>query len=73
MDEDKTEVVLFSMRQKMEKLKENDTAEIKIGSQKIKAISISKKPWLLHGISTLISNTHSKSLWHSTLHCGKDL
>ena len=32
---DKTEVALFGTRQQMEKLKENDTFEIKIGNEKI--------------------------------------
>ena len=36
LNDDKTGVVLFSTRQKMEKLQENDTFEIKIGNEKIK-------------------------------------
>ena len=36
LNDDKTEVVLFGTRQQMEKLKENDGFEIKIGNEKIK-------------------------------------
>ena len=36
LNDDKTEVVLFGTRQQMEKLKESDIFEIKIGNEKIK-------------------------------------
>ena len=36
LNDDKTEVVLFGTRQQMEKLKESDIFEIKIGNKKIK-------------------------------------
>ena len=36
LNDDKAEVVLFGTRQQMEKLKENDTFEIKIGNEKIR-------------------------------------
>ena len=36
LNDDKTEVFLFGTRKQMEKLKENDTFETKIGNEKIK-------------------------------------
>ena len=39
LNDDKTEVVLFSTRYQLEKLEENNTFEIKIGSEVIKSAS----------------------------------
>ena len=68
LNDDKTEVALFGTRQQMEKLKENDTFEIKIGSEIIKQ-SPSARNLGFYMESQLKSQTHiTKSVaQHSAL------
>ena len=42
VDNDETEVVLLGTRQQMEKLKENDIFEIKIGNGKVKPFPLTR-------------------------------
>ena len=57
LNDDKTEVVLFGTRQQMEKLKESDIFEIKIGNEKIKP-SPSARNLGFYMESQLKSQTH---------------
>ena len=57
LNDDKTEVVLFGTRQQMEKLKERDIFEIKIGNEKIKP-SPSARNLGFYMESQLKSQTH---------------
>ena len=58
-----TEVVLFGTRKQLEKLRVDNTFEIKIGKPTPSARNLS-----FHMESQLILNIQNKGMWHSILH-----
>ena len=70
LNDEKIEIVLFSTRQQLEKLGEDNTFEIKIGSEVIKPTP-SARNLSFHMEAQLKSQTHNKSMWYSILHSEK--
>ena len=71
LNDEKMEIVLFSTRQQLEKLREDNTFEIKIGSEVIKPTPSARNLGFHMEAQTQVSNTHNKSMWYSILHSEK--
>ena len=72
LNDDKMEVVLFGTRQQMEKLKKNDTFEIKIGNEKIKS-SPSARNLGFYMESQLKSQTHIAKVCGTVYYTSKNV
>ena len=70
LNDEKMEVVLYGTRQQLEKLGEDNTFEIKIGSEVIKPTPLAINLGF-HMEAQLKSQTHNKSMWYSILYSEK--
>ena len=67
LNDEKTEVVLFGTRQQLEKLGDDNTFEIKIGSEVIKPTPSARNLGFHMEAQLKSQNTHIKSMWYSCL------